>query len=85
MILLLDETASVSSIFGVGNTEWFFFLKSAGGDWVLEYRDPDGVWTVVSENYSATGMFRYPSYPGAVFRFRGGTVGAKIWGSGVYV
>lgn len=85
--LMLDDTDATSKIFGVVGDlrSWGFFLHSNGGTWALQARDPDGHWhSLPGGEYDATGLFMYQGMPGVMFRFTGGTVGAKIWTFGAY-
>ena len=85
MLRVLDTTDAQSIEFGTTNTSAYIVVVSAGGTWELEFQDPDGAWhTLNDETFNKTSMWAFPTFPGGIFRFRGGTLGSKIWVSGAY-
>ena len=85
MLQVLDTTDAQSDEFCTTGAVMDVMLVSAGGTWELDFQDPDGAWHVLNnETFSETSIWTFPSHPGGIFRFRGGSVGSKIWVSGAF-
>lgn len=80
MILILDSDETTSSVF-TAHSQWGFVIGAhAGGTWQSEIQTPDGDWVVLNDtDYTRSGAWVAPGFPGAPLRFTGGTQGAKIW------
>ena len=58
----------------------------AGGVWAAQMLSPDGEWVTLNDvDYNRAGAWVAPGFPGVKLRFRGGTVGARIWAVDVQV
>ena len=86
MELLLDATETTSAEFSAPSQFGFVIGDYQGGTWTAELQTPDGDWVVLNDvDYNRNGAWVAPGFPGALIRFTGGTVGARIWGEGVQV
>lgn len=86
--MVLDTSDSVSLLFqGNGGVSWLFCAEHNGGSWSMQARKPDGSGWVALDDLSITkeDVIRWHSINGVTFRFSGGTVGARIYVSGVEV
>ena len=86
MQLILDDNQTTSAEFSASQQFGFILSNHQGGTWVAEILTPDGDWVVLNDqDYNRNGAWIAPAFPGASLRFRGGTVGARIWCEGVSV
>ena len=86
MELILDDNQTTSAEFTASQQYGFLLGSYQGGTWVAEMLTPDGDWVVLNDvDYSRNGAWVAPAFPGAAIRFKGGTVGAKIWAEGIQV
>ena len=83
---VLGTTDTVGDEFTLigGEPDMFVLCDThTGGEWVLQIRSPDGVWVDTNVTFDNTGIKAFGLPRPAVCRWNSGTVGAKIFASGV--